>query len=298
MISVWARNALRCLLLGCLCVMFAGCGHGGIVRNVVYDDDGGVVLYHGENAGDGTYVADRHGAERVGGDGSAFLSKDGRYVFLVDSTPNSPRWPGNRLVLYNVAEKAGRSDGPIPESLYNPRSLSAKDGWEPALLDVYFESGPAVTLSTGMVKFKEHPPVVTDTRCIHWSPGKPVQIVPQPSGPACLNKEQRTDDKDSWVLVRQPDGRNPFRTVWVRPDGSVVELLRSSQGFGATAFCVIAFPFFFWSPSYYRMGGYLTEANRADPATLQAEEPRLQSLIARRKTSAGASGGHVQTPSP
>ena len=149
--------------------------------------------------------------------------------FLVDSPANSPRWPGNRLVLYNVAEKAGRSDWPIPESLYNPRSLSPKDGWEPALLDVYFESGPAVTMSTGMVKFTEHPPVVTDTRCIHWSPGQSRGSSRNRQARPAWTKEQRTDDKDSWVVVR-PDGGNPFRTVWVNPDGAVVELLPQRPG--------------------------------------------------------------------
>ncbi len=279
--------------------MLAGCGHGGIVRRVVYSDDGCVVLYHSENAGEGTYVADRRGAVRVGGDGSAFLSNDGRYVLLVDSPPNSPRWPGRRLALYDVAKQSGHAGRPVPEKTYNPERLAAKDGWEPSLLEVHFESGPAVTMGVAMVKFKENPPRVAATRYVRWQPGKPFGTVAQPAGTLCRNTEKSTDDEDSWVLVRQPGGRKPFRTVWVHPDGTVVELLRSTQGFGATAFCVIAFPFTFWSPSYYRMGDWLTEAKRADPEALKAEEPRLQKLIAARKAQGATQpDGRTDSPAP
>jgi hypothetical protein len=284
-----------CLGVWIVCACAGGCGgHGGIVRAIVPSKDGRAVMYHGENVGEGTWVADGSGATRVGDDGAAFLSPDGRYVFLVTSDVNSPRWPGKRLLLYDVAERLPRDGGPVSQSLYNPRSLPVEAGWEPALMGVYLDAGPAVVMGVQMVKFNESPRLVSAMQYIRWTPGAEHALLAGPRGVAFLSKPVNTDANDSWVVVRRPGDGEPYRTVWVHPDGNVIELLRSTQSAGSTAFMIGMFPMFFWSESYYRMGSWLDERNLADPQATQDEERRIQRLVELRK--AGHSGSDHRAP--
>jgi hypothetical protein len=267
-----------------LCASAGGCGgHGGIVRQVVPSKDGRVVMYHGENVGEGTWVADAAGATRIGDDGAAFLSPDGRYVFLVAGKASSPRWPGSQLILYDVAGRQSSEGPPVPQAMYNPQALPADAGWEPALTEVYVETGPAVVMGVRMVKFNETPLRTGPMQYIRWTPGGEFAPGANFKGPAALSKPLNTDANDSWVVVRRPADGEPYRTVWVHPDGNVIELLRSTQSAGATAFMIGMFPMFFWSESYYRMGSWLDERNLADPQVTQDEDRRIQRLVELRK---------------
>lgn len=280
------RITFLCLWGAIACVSAGGCGHGGIVRGVVPSRDGRVVMYHGENVGEGIFVADSGGATRVGNDGTAFLSPDGRYVFVVTSEENKPRWPGSRLILYDVTGRLPREGAPVSPSLYDPQSLPVAAGWEPALMEVYLDAGPAVVMGVQMVKFSETPRRLSAMQYIRWMPGDECAPATGPQGVACLSKAVNTDANGSWVVVRRPGSGEPYRTVWVHPDGNVVELLRSTHGFGATSFAVLVFPFVFWSESYWRMAGWLDERNLADPQVTQDEDRRIQRLIELRKAPA------------
>ncbi|MFB3892035.1 MAG: hypothetical protein ACE15C_08430 [Phycisphaerae bacterium] len=275
--------ALVCLWCGLACAFAGGCGHGGIVHGVVPSKDGRVVMYHGENAGEGVFVADGRGAVRVGDDGTAYLSADGRYVFLVPSDVNGPRWPGRRLILYDVARRSQREGSPVPRALYAPQSLAAESGWEPALTEVYLDAGPSVVMGVRMVKFNEDPPRTGPVQYIRWTPGGGCAAVAGPQGTACLNKAVDVDASDSWVVVRRAGNGQPYRTVWVHPDGNVIELLRNTQGFGRSAFTIGMFPIFFWAGSYWRMASWLDEQNHAAPQLSREEELRIQRLVQLRK---------------
>jgi hypothetical protein len=277
----------------------------------VLSDDGQVIAFSDRYYAQ-VCVADAKGVRKVADAQRFALSRDGRYVLTVDSTSHSLQ-AGLPVTIREVA--GGKSyhavlpDAP-PEALF-PSDHRAWPEEYPS--EVFIEPGPAVVFSLmsfrerssaaatspagamarleAMTKAAATPPAswkstgpVENAIYLRWQPDRPWQNVDRPN--------------DQFRTVLQPiaagsspaalpivefgcDGWNPRRTVWVRPDGNTVELLRQNDAPGRLLIMLPWMPLLFWNPMYW---AYATRPALDAAATDQTQpKARVEELVRQRK---------------
>jgi hypothetical protein len=104
-------------------------------------------------------------------------------------------------------------------------------------------------------------------------------------GTTPLSQGQGDTQAPSTSLVAfGPDGWNARRTVWVRPDGSVVEISRQNDVPVMAVATVALFPIGFWEPLYWGIVFDLPrEIGKATaPVDNSAAQRRLDQLVKER----------------
>lgn len=245
--------------LGCvtLCVAAAGvCGcQSGRIGEIQIRQDGWVLAFRDSKYGT-VYVANDRGVRRVG-EGDYVLSTDGTRFALFKRTSGDVEWPGywsgDELVLYHVPTgKCQRLLLPvdIPRvaliwAINRPVSVRAADR-EPSPLfpegvGVFFEGESGVTLGP------------LEGEYWRWSETAGWETAARPEAEKCLivSPEGRGQEQRPFLVQLGPDGWNARRTVWIRPDGTSVELLRQNDVLPSVLGLAVVFPGYVLNPFWW-----------------------------------------------
>ncbi len=245
--AIMARRLFLLALAVASVFAIAGC-RSGQVSTWLQSDDGRVLLFHDEDENT-FYVADESGVRRLGkfyGDGMA-LSPDGRQALLIGSSVE----PEARL--FSLVEGSTlQADQPVLDYAWRPKfwfhtresghpPRPGKVDWPRAeTIRVWFhEDGVTFSMpaaagpvrdESGKLDFSQTPRVLT---C--WSPdgqwrkldtpppGDPLQVADLRNGYAGVG------DDPSPLVYFPPSRGHARRTLWVRPDGTVVTLLQQDN---------------------------------------------------------------------
>ena len=189
----------------------AGC-QSGRAGYCLFSDDRRIVAYRDRYYPELVYVADSRGAAVIG-QGAAMLSRDGRFLLLIDRRDRHRvglDWDaGDPVILYDVGLRKKYATA-------LPRSMRYGDR------NVFFEDGPTVTLTFGPDAY------------LAWSPKDRWRESWRPSGMPQwqfreMEESREPAEEQGSIVTLGPDGWNARRTVWVRADGSVTELLRQND---------------------------------------------------------------------
>ncbi len=218
-----------------------GC-QSGAVTGIQFSDDGNVVAFHDEMYQD-VYVADERGVRRLQQRGEYVLSPDGRWLLVMANSAylfGLAHQTGDTLTLLEMA--SGRCHTTrLPVNI--PRNLVvAPEHRHPCAVDkvqeldalreaqqvaIWFGDEAAVTIG----------PIWDEYWCWHpgrsfdeeWSRVSAADWVGNqtPASHSCLLN--RGDAGYRWMALFPGDGWIAARTVWIRPDGSVLELSRKND---------------------------------------------------------------------
>lgn len=212
-------------------VLFLTACQSGRIGHTQFSADGTVVAFADAHY-PAVYVADDRRVVKVGR-GSFLLSADGSLLVLMDDDGMPGQWEGfecgAKLTLHHIASgKRLVTHIPfdLPGYLLSERQIrpARGNGTERAhdmrflseRFAVFFEGGFQVTLG----------PVIEGYWS--WAPNVGWRISEQPSV-AGQYVEDWLEPAADVLIQRAPDGWNARRTVWIRPDGSTVELLRQND---------------------------------------------------------------------
>ncbi|MCG3180737.1 MAG: hypothetical protein BIFFINMI_03100 [Phycisphaerae bacterium] len=242
-------------------VGLAGCSSGQ-VGGWATTADGWTLLFDDAGYDDAMMLADRRGVRRIeyghsSGNWLAGFGQDEQTVLLVERLHEDPDGgPPSRLILVDL--RTGRQ-----------YRLSAPSvGWIE-----WIAAGPGLTVSLWVRNDRESP-------AWRWTTEQGWQQVEKVSGKLLAFADSRLSDSP---LVTFPcDGWNARRTVWVRPDGWVQELLRQNDVWPKVVQAVVLTPVVIWNSFLFDVvWGMECDGLRAED---QSEaKHRLQKLIDQRK---------------
>jgi hypothetical protein len=278
----------RILLAAAIVSMLAGCHYdSGRVGQVQISDDGKVLAFD-DMIHPGAFVADADGVRRVAGRADLRLSRDGRWLLVVEGTDRyaAAYHAGQRLRLRELA--TGRE-----HRLRLPR-MSAANGDGPLVHrrggEVYFAPGPTLTIRMEPPLPDWRDPLLVPERPdghymqwspeAGWSPLSPDRIDVVRDGHVPAAELVRKEVAPLVTFPPTPAGRLT-RTVWVRPDGSTLLLREQDRVEPDLLEMALLFPFFFWSEYYWL--GWTERAEEIEPRDAAPADARLARLIAERR---------------
>jgi hypothetical protein len=259
----------------------SGC-QSGIVDSPLFSADLQVIAFldkwHPE-----VYVADARGCRDVGKANHFALSRNGNYVLAIDARES---WlsVGDTLTLYEVST-GRRFKTALPE-VAKARDVEP-DKWQwacrspdPEVFIMEDEPGVVFGLAVG----KDAGPPDPKRVYFRWRPDGGWQTVERPPERLVVQLRQhfaRIPIQLLPIVEFGPDGLNARHAVWVRPDGSTVELLRNNDRVRDLAFLTAFLPTIFFNPYYLPSAGpVLQEFGTEDQARPKA---RLTELLAQKK---------------
>ncbi len=253
-----------------LALMAPGCKmSSGRVGAIAMSDDGTVLAFEDEIYRE-VYVADGKSVRHFGGSCRFALSHNGSYLLMVNSKDYRLNG-GDELILCEVAS-GKRWTTTLPQVKIEVISKKFEYDGPYEQFDCLFhvDDTPAITIVL---------PEGVSRSCIRWEPGGDWKDI---ESPADMRKTPFAEygEKQSLIVQFPRKGIDDKHTVWVRPDGKVVELLRNNEG----PLFVVLMPVAFWNPIYW-----VDLALHFDTtAIVQDEDPnvRLAKLIAARKAAA------------
>lgn len=295
----------HCLAALALLAVAAGC-NSGRVDNPVFSDDGQVVVFGDSWGYEAVYVANSKGVQRVSNDRRNYaLSRDGRYVLSLGGLASK-----SRVTIYEIPT-GKRYDSKIPEEAFDrDQGCYLLIGYTG---EVFIEPSPAVVFTLNArhwrvpvkpipatlpsseeatAKCRASQPVTpklatTDPKIyLRWQPGREWLVElkrPDEKYRAVLPPVDSADSKSQMnpIVEFGCDGWNARRTIWVRPDGSTMELLRQNDVLPRLSIIVPFMPVFFWNGYYWFtfMGPCcdIVIKDQTDP------KARLKELIRERK---------------
>jgi hypothetical protein len=229
---------LMCPALGC---------QSGSVISVQTSRDGDVLVFQ-DAAYRTVYAASARGVQRLGEDGTFTLSPDGRWV-LIFQQPSNTQWRGG----YSKGDRLTLVHLDTPEQYVTTLPFDIPAGLLPGSGDHSPTASASSISDDGRPRDREAVKVcfgdaeihigLIDETCWRWRPRLSLADAwdTRPAtechgarlgeANACILPDRYvTHDIDHDHLVVLPsDGWNALRTVWVRPDGSSVELLRKND---------------------------------------------------------------------
>lgn len=179
-----------------------GC-QSGRVSDVLVNDDGEIISFVGGGGlgSPGVCVADRHGVRTVAtGYGHRVLSRDGRFLLFVRGGFDA----GSELLLHDIAAKRSYHTR-LPRSFIVGR------------VGVLFGDGPSVIVCESEV-------------FLRWDPTGGWQNIENPAGQLQIVPDScSAEPLPPNIVTLAPDGWNARRTVWIRPNGATLELVRQNH---------------------------------------------------------------------
>jgi hypothetical protein len=271
----------------------AGCGPGinsGRVQSPTLSDDGKTLAFF-DCEYENVYVADAKGVRHVAQANRYALSRSGRYVLSVKATAVVLQ-AGDAATLYDVrsGEQFSMTLPAAPDAWKNDHPFGKHDWPETFGFEVFIEDAPAVVFGLPAAEGKGNPDGALNTRMVYlrWQPGGAWTSVVRPSAmlaaPMHTHNVVRGGSEDVPIVEFGCDGINARRTVWVRPDGSDLEVLRQNNVPVQTAGYLALLPIFFWNPMYW-MGAFVPSSGLEAQDQTKANA-RLAELIARRRAAA------------
>jgi hypothetical protein len=269
----------------------AGCAPGinsGCVESPTLSDDGETLAF---SDGENVYVADSKGVRHVAQANRYALSRSGRFVLSIKATA----WiiqAGDVATLCDVGSgKQFSMTLPEAPDAWKAKHPSGAHDWPETFgFEVFVEDAPAVVFGLPAAEGKGTTDGALNSRMIYlrWQPGGDWTSVARP--PASLAARMHKHNvslggrEDLPIVEFGCDGINARRTVWVRPDGSTLEVLRQNDVPVRTAEYVAALPIFFWNPMYW--AGAFQPARGLEAQDQTKPNARLAELVARRKAAA------------
>jgi hypothetical protein len=269
------------LLIFCLGAL-GGC-QSGRVGQAQFSDDGSVLAFRDAER-DTVYVADGRCVQGAG-TGDFLLSADGHLLLIIRRRPGTESSPGYRaadhLRLRETATARWHDTSlpfDIPTGLIPRyevlRCAETKREAEPnpfrflqETTEVFFGAGPTVTFG----------PIEDEYWC--WSPQSGWHLTARPDAPGLdiAAQVRRGVKQRRWLVQLGPDGWNARRTVWVRPDGSTLELLRQNTVLARLCPLVLCSPVAL-IPIYGQFWALSLRAECDELAFNEAEDATVQEL--------------------
>ena len=269
--TAWpAVTLLASLLTGCM-----SCGVVG--DQFAFSQDGRVLAFRDPAHGH-LYVADSQGLRWVATSPLSFhLSRSGDRLMWFEDWGAPVPWPGTMAIHYVAERRTRRVKTPELTGV----SLETRGE------SYFFDPAGAVVVQVKCYQQGNDPSarLVRLVKRFRWSPEDGWgDCAPPPAEWAPASRPPPTG-QETHLVELGPDGWNARRTVWVRPDGSTLEIARQNDLMPLMLIYVAAFPVYAWQPAYWgsmisNPQGLARELKPVDNTTAQA---RLARLIAERK---------------
>lgn len=243
-----------------LCVAAAGASgcQSGRIGEIQIRQDGWVLAFR-DSKYETVYVADDRGVRRLS-EGDYVLSADGTRLALFKRISGDDEWPGywsgDKLELWHLTTgKCQRLRLPVDiprDALVRPadRPVSVDEAdHEPSPLfpegvGVFFEGQSAITLGPLGGEYWHWSESVGWKTCVRPSTEKSLIVSP----------ERRGQEQRPFLIELGPDRWNARRTVWVRPDGTCVELLRQNDVLPNALGLAAVYPVYLLNPTIWLFG--------------------------------------------
>jgi len=268
-----------------------GCLSTGTVITSATSLDGSVLAFQDRHY-DNIYVADASGVRWVGNSRHGFsLSPSGdRIVWFdgwVDVSARDPKqqvpWPRVMVVHYVATRKTIRVETPKVEDTGGAQFDPAASFDPGGDIILWSDGKPITTPSPG--------PLTDFVYFLRWSPKSGWSVCERPPRDWFYADLVGYDDKNSPLVMFRSDWLNARRTIWVRPDGSTLEVARQNDAIIGPLVWYATFPYYAAKPGY-RFDLAKTPLTAGVEGDIALEKPaaeaRLNRLIAERKAIAAS----------
>ena len=275
------RSAAELVWALFLAPLLSGCMSSGRVGDFAFSEDGRVLAF-AEPQHRHLYVADARGLRWLAAHYCEFyLDQAGDRVVWLEDWGSPEPWPGTMAIHYVTDRRTRRVK--IPQLTH----VSSETGGR----GIYFDPGGGIVLKATRFWRSDDQPAryIKEIKYLRWSAeggwserGRPPsKWVPAPN--------QSLEDAEVPLVEFGPDGWNARRTVWVRLDGSTLEIARQNDILPLSLLYVALFPVYAPHAAYW--GGLITNpqgiAKQLKPVDNSAAEARLKRLIAERQVPVG-----------
>ncbi len=268
-----------------LCLLFtpflAGCMSSGIIRegDFAFSRDGRTLAF-ADNSD--KYVADAHGVRWIAAAYESCsdkfqLSQSGDQIVWFEDNQSIYHYP-RKMVVYRVA------DGSILR-VKTPEPTRPVEGYRD--FEVYFDPSGGIVLKITYWRLDNGSPRhgVTEVMWHRWSPGGVWSETHQPPADWASALHPKQTDVEIPLAQFGPDGWNARRTIWVRPDGSTLEVARQNDILPMWFLYPAMLPIECLSPYYWYdvIHGPQETIERLQKVDNTAAQARLDQLIAERR---------------